>query len=430
MSRFTNNESIVYFNATLTNSNQLNYNSIPCEFNQVFDNSLIENPKDYDIAVTRFCLSSQSIPFFACPIQLNQPDPNLTPYGISLSYFNAAGEGVTMDDYSYLSWEDSNGILPPIPVYPAGDIKVQLLQNGYYFSYSRQDFINMFNIGMCKALIKLRQLFLTAYPASTDPPPQVGQQYPFTLGYQPIPALGSTRYAQPQYVVPFLSWDDSVGKFKLAIWPEFYCNAGNQITGVKIFLNNMLFQLLQFPSQTNQYENPDNKLNAYQIIVPNNPFNFFLPPYATTNPITMYNYLSYCYSDHDTSGCFSPLQRIIFTSNTLPTKQENIQPETDFATTLNPSANSTIVGQKTLVDFEPDMFSTNTTNRDFIQFNQSVNNSRAIGLQNSIVDIKQIDIKVWWSDFNNNLYPIVLYAGNRFDIKIAFIPRSYLKGNF
>ena len=83
---FNNNESITYYNATLTNTNQTTYTSIPAEFNQTFDNSLIDDPKNRDVCVSRFTISSQSIPFWACPIQLKQPNPNLTPYGIQLSY--------------------------------------------------------------------------------------------------------------------------------------------------------------------------------------------------------------------------------------------------------------------------------------------------------------------------------------------------------
>jgi hypothetical protein len=199
--------------------------------------------------------------------------------------------------------------------------------------------------------------------------------------------------------------------------------------GLKIYLNNMLYPLLQFPYSTTQYNRPANIPNAYQIVFQNNPWNY---QYATSLRIdqTEENKLILIYSDHNTLGVFSPLQRLIFTSNTLTTKPENVQPETDFATTSNPSSINSINGQKVLVDFEVDMFSTNDTNRDYIQFNQSVNNSRAIGLQNSRDDIKQLDIKCWWSDFNNNMYPVELFAGQRFDIKLAFIPRSYLKSNY
>lgn len=419
MSRFTNDMSITYYNATLTNSNQLTYNSIPAQFNQVFDNSLIESSKDYDIAVTRFCLSSQSIPFWACPIQLNQPNPNLTPYGIQLSYKSLSGNEVSLEGYEYLLWSDSSNEKPPQPVYPAGDIKRQIMSNGYYFSYDKYDFIRMFNQAMSRALDNLSYIFGVIYPLDNDPPPAGGQYVNF---------LGNKK-TEPVNTFPFLTWNDSLNKFQISVDPSYYSNQGNLISGVKIYLNNMLFPLLQFPFSTSQYNRPANIPDAYEIIIPNNPWNYLTPTSRRADNIEQNKHLIVL-SDHNTLGCFSPLQRLIFTSNLLTTKPENVQPETDFATLATPANVQSINGQKILVDFEADMFSTNDVNRDYIQFNQSVNNSRAIGLQNSRDDIKQLDLKCWWSDFNNNMYEVVLYAGQRFDIKIAFIPRSYLKSNF
>ena len=419
MARFTDNLSISYYNATLTNSNQLTYETIPAEFNQVFDNSLIDRAKDYDVAVTRFCLSSQSIPFWACPIQLNQPNPNLTPYGIMLSYKSLNGNEVSSEEYEYLLWTDANDTLSPPPVYPSGNITRQIMSNGYYFSYDKQEFISMFNDAMTRAMDKLRLIFTVVYPLDDDPPPD-GKQYVGSAG---------TKKIDPANSFPFLTWNDSLNKFQMSVEPAIYCNQGNQNTGMKIYLNNMVFPLLQFPFSTSQYNRPINIPDAYQIIIPNNPWNYLYPSSRRTDIISENKHLIVV-SDHNTLGVFSPLQRLIFTSNTLTSKPENVQPETDFSTIANPSSTNNINGQKILVDFEADMFSTNDVNRDYIQFNQSVNNSRAIGLQNSRDDIKQLDIKCWWSDFNNNMYPVVLYAGQRFDIKIAFIPRSYLKSNY
>lgn len=416
---FSNNESITYYNATLTNSQQLSYNSIPAEFNQTFDNSLVEDVKNRDVCVTRFCISSQSVPFWACPIQLNQPNPNLTPYGIQLSYKSLNGNEVSLEGYEYLLWSDSNTELPPLPSYPSGNITKQIMSNGYYFSYDKLEFITMFNAGMSRALDKLRFIFVLLHPADDDPPP-TGMQYVSILGNKKVdPANG----------FPFLTWNDSLSKFQMSADPSIYCNQGNQNTGVKIYLNNLLFPLLQFPFSTSQYNRPINIPDAYQIIIPNNPWNYLYPSSRRIDNVQENKHLIVV-SDHNTLGCFSPLQRIIFTSNLIPTKPENVQPETDFGSDSNPSRVNSVSGQKILVDFEVDMFSTNDVNRDYIQFNQSVNNSRVIGLQHSREEIKQLDIKCWWSDFNNNMYPIVLYAGQRFDVKLAFVPRSYLKSNY
>lgn len=410
---FTNNESITYYNATLTNSNQLTYNSIPAEFSQTFDNSLIEDPKSRDVCLTRFCISSQSIPFWACPIQLNQPNPNLTPYGIQLSYTSVNSNSTSLDDYEFLLWSDANEVLPPQPNYPVGNITKQIMTNGYYFSYDKQEFINMFNDAMERALNTLRTKFIGLYPLDSDPPP---------IGIQYISIVGN-KDTTPNPQFPFLTWNESLSKFQMSVDPSIFSNLGNLNVGLKIYLNNMLFPLLQFPFSTSQYNRPANIPDAYEITIPNNPFNRLAVSNSETKQLIVY-------SDHNTLGVFSPLQRIIFTSNLLSTKPENVQPETDFATTANPSNTTNVNGQKILVDFEVDMFSTNEVNRDYIQFNQSVNNSRQIGLQFNRGEIKQLDVKAWWSDFNNNLYPIVLYAGQRFDLKLAFVPRSYLKSNY
>jgi len=410
---FTNNQSITYYNATLTNSNQLTYESIPCEFSQQFDNSLIDDVKNRDVAITRFTLSSQSIPFWACPIQLNQPNPNLTPYGIQLSYTSVNSNSTSLDNYEFLLWSDANDVLPPIPSYPAGNITQQIMTNGYYFSYDKQEFINMFNDAMERALEALRIKFIALYPLDTDPPP---------LGIQYIAIVGN-KDTTPNEKFPFLTWNESLSKFQMSVDPSIFSNLGNLNVGLKIYLNNMLFPLLQFPFSTSQYNRPANIPDAYEITIPNTPFNRLTVSNSATKQLVIY-------SDHNTLGCFSPLQRLIFTTTSLMSKPENVQPETDFNSLTSPSTTNSVNGQKILVDFEVDMFSTNDVNRDYIQFNQSVYNSRAIGLQNSREEVKQLDVKVWWSDFNNNSYPVVLYAGQRFSCKIAFIPRSYLKSNY
>lgn len=416
---FTNTQSITYYNATLTNSNQLTYSTIPCEFSQQFDNALIEDVKNRDVAITRFTLSSQSIPFWACPIQLGQPDPNLTPYGIMLSYKSINGNEVSSEQYEFLKYSDADDEMPPLPTYPAGNITTQIMTNGYYFSYDKQDFINMFNDAMTRAMDKIRLIFGVIYPLDTDPPPD-GKQYISTPG---------NKKAEPANAFPFLTWNDSLNKFQMSVDPSIYSNQGNQNTGMKIYLNNMLFPLLQFPFSTSQYNRPANIPDAYQIIIPNNPWNYLYPSSRRTDIISENKHLIVV-SDHNTLGVFSPLQRLIFTTTSLMSKPENVQPETDFATITNPTNTNSVNGQKILVDFEVDMYSTNEVNRDYIQFNQSVYNSRAIGLQNSREEVKQLDVKVWWSDFNNNSYPVVLYSGQRFSCKMAFIPRSYLKSNY
>lgn len=414
---YDNTETIVYYNACVTNKNQLDYTTIPAEYIQSLDSTLVDFPAKYDICVNRFTMSSQSIPFWACPIQLGQSNPNLTPYGLNLSYESPSKNKYTLPDYLYLEWLNPE---ISVPTYNEPVITKQIVENGYYWSYDKQDFIDMFNKTMADALILLYQGFITAFPLDPDPPIQI---FPYEFR-----ADIGLFVPNPQF--PQLSWSEQYSKFQIVTLPElFYYNLSK--TGIKIYFNNPLYALLQFPSTTTSYDRPAQVLeaNELQVVAADN----FIAPswykyYNNTTPINPKLQLV-TYSDHDTRGVFSPLQRIVFTSNTLTTKTENIQPAFDPFTLTSPDGVSSLVAQKVLVDFQVDLYSTNTNNRDFIQFNQSVNNSRLIGLQNSYEGIKRIDLKAWWSDFNNNMYPIELYSGCSMDIKLALVPRTYIKSS-
>jgi hypothetical protein len=417
---YQNTETIVYYNACVTNRNQLDYTTIPAEYNQSLDSTLVDFPAKYDICVNRFTMSSQSIPFWACPIQLGQSNPNLTPYGINLSYESASKNVYILPDYFYLEWLNPE---IPQPSYQSQGpvITKQIVENGYYWSYDKQDFIDMFNKKMVDALVALRAGFIAAFPADPNPPQQI-------LPYEYRADL-DLYVPNPQF--PQLSWSEQYNKFQIVVLPELFYYNGSQSNFINIYFNNPLYALLQFPSNANSYNRPAQLVDANKLNVVAAD-NFIAPSwykyYNNTSPVNPKLQLV-VYSDHNTLGVFSPLQRIVFTSNTLTTKSENIQPGFDPFTFTSPDTVTSLVAQKVLVDFQVDLFSTNDNNRDFIQFNQSINNSRLIGLQNSFEGIKRIDLKAWWSDFNNNMYPIELYAGCSMDIKLALVPRSYIKSN-
>lgn len=402
--KYTTNtgDGIIYYNATITNETNTEYQTIPAEFLQVMDQAILDEPKLYNLAITRFNISSQSIPFWIVPIQLNQPDPDLTPYSISLKYKSPANNTATTGDI-YLRWYSEQ----PTPSYNGGNIKVQQLDSGYYFSYSRQDFIDMFNDALEVAFQTLYNNFVALYPADPNPPPVIPQ---------------FTAPSVPSLFFPFLSWNESLNKFQM------YFNltkfAGDN--PIEIYVNNLLYPLLQFPADNRVYNRPANTLFAYKIEVPQND-NYYVPSFYKAYPNSEVYPYAITYSDHDTLGLFSPLRSIVITSNTLPTQNEILQPATNPFFTTTPSAVSQLLPLKMVSDFEPDLFTQNQVNRDFIQYNQSINNSRLISFSNHNVAIQQLDIKFWWSDFNNILRPIYLYSGTSMDIKLAFVPTSYIR---
>jgi hypothetical protein len=402
MSRFyTDKMGIVYYNATITNKFDLAYDSIPAEFSQSFDNALLENTKDYDLCITRFNASSQSIPFWIVPVQLGQPDPELTPYGIQMTYESPDGNVYTTP-YNYLLW--TNQIVAPQDNGQA--ILIQNLQNGYYFSYTKLDFVNMFNKALEVAFDALYTGFIAAYPADPNPPTNIGTQF--------IAGVPNPNF-------PVLSWNNSLSKFQMYFPVQYFAST----YPIEIYVNNLLYPLIQFPSTNSVFNRPNNTNQAFGLETTIDD-NYYVPSFYKAYPDLEPIPYIVIYSDHDTTGIFSPLHRIIITSNSLPTSSEIVQPASYPFQSINPSQNINVVNTKIITDFEPDMYSTNVVNRDFIQFNQSVNNSRLISLQNYSDKIVQLDMKVYWSDFNNNIYPLTLYAGCSFDVKVAFVPRIYI----
>ena len=130
------------------------------------------------------------------------------------------------------------------------------------------------------------------------------------------------------------------------------------------------------------------------------------------------------YSGHNTLGLFTPLKKIVFTSQSLQIASESVQPATALFNKASPSETNQVVNQQIITDFQPDMTTQNIVNRDFIQFNQSLINSRLIPFSSNKAQLKRLDVVVYWSDKNNNLYPLLLYPDTAFDLKLCFVKKS------
>jgi hypothetical protein len=382
----TDRSGIVYYNSNLVN--QLSGSTvepIQASFNQSLNSILISDCSKYDLCINRFSISALSIPFWVVPIIPNQPDPNLTPYFIQLSYTSVTGNTSTIQ--SPLLYIDT--INPPTPQQGNG--------YGYYYSYDKQDFINMFNVAIQTAMDSLNTAFVLAYPADLNPPP-VGTPF---IGGIPNPDL------------PVLKYNESFSKFQIYYSVSRWASSNP----ISLYVNDVLFPLLQFPAINTVLP------NLYLLEVPIND-NYYVPSFTGAYEITAEPYVV-MYSDHNTLGLFSPLSRIVLTSSNLPTTSENVQPSTNTYSASTPSNVNQILGAKIVTDFQPDYSTTNLINRDFIQYNQSINNSRLISMQGNPQSLSRFDITVYWSDQNNNLYPVYLYNGQSFDLKCAFIPKNY-----
>ena len=185
-----------------------------------------------------------------------------------------------------------------------------------------------------------------------------------------------------------------------------------------MFISDDLYPLVQFPSINTNTETTD-----YQLEVTEND-NYYVPAYYKITPQSYYAPFVVMYSDHNTLGVFTPLSRIVLTSQSLQIATESVQPSTPLFNSLTPNSVTQVANQQIITDFQPDFSTHNSVNRDFIQFNNSLVNSRLIPFNGNRTQLKRIDITVWWSDKNNNMYPLLLYPNTSFDIKICFVKKE------
>lgn len=380
---------IIYYNCNLVN--QLSdgiVTPIRASFEQSLNSVLISDVSKYDLCISRFSLSALSIPFWLVPIVPNQPNPTLTPYRIVLRYTSPTNN------------RSSTGSSNLYFVQNTKPLTTQTNGFSYGYSYDKQDFIDMFNIALQSAMNDLRTNFIATYPTDPTPPPSGD---PFIDGH-PNPEL------------PVLKYNESFQKFQIyyeeSIWTGNYA--------IKLFVNEILYPLIQFPASNTVVD------NLYQLEVATND-NYYEPTFVLYFPELNRVYLV-MYSDHNTLGMFTPLSKIVIASTNLPVVSENVQPANNTYSLSTPNAVNQILGARIVTDFEPDYSTTNLVNRDFIQFNQSVNNSRLIGLQ-GFVPLTRFDLSVYWTDQNNNLHPVMLYNGQSFNIKACFVPKSYVSWN-
>ena len=376
----------IYYNANLVNPLS-NRSTINCSFEQNFNKELIDDVSLYNMAITRFCLSTQNVPFWICPIALNQPNRNLTPYYIRLHYTDVNGNMTNSDIVNLLY---VNTIDPPVS---------QNNGSSYYFSYDKQDFISMMNVAIQSAMTSLRANYVSQYPSGAYPPPSGA---PLIAGI-------------PNADLPVFSYNESLQKFQI------YFNANTWLSSnphaIHFFINDLLYPFLQMPSMNTMADTPDYRL---EIAINDN---YYTPSYYST---PAYSGLPsgvpfvVMHSDHNTLGLCSPLDKIVLTSQSLQIASESVQPASALFNSLSPSEVNQVVNQQIITDFQPDMTTQNLVNRDFIQFNQSLINSRLIPFLNNKSQLKRLDIAVYWSDKNNNMYPLLLYPNTSFSVKICF----------
>lgn len=358
-------------------------------YNQIFSAPIIEDASKYYLAISRMAVSTSLIPLLVCPIVLGQPNPLLTPYQM-YAYYD--GNLVFNQNILFIT----QNLNAPSPNPPLSN---QDNSNGYYN-------VNTIEYFLISVNITLRQLSVALYNAGAS---------------IPDPNEPTRLY----YNSPFVRYNDNTNLFELVV-PKEYNQYGLVPNRIQIYFNEPLNSLLGLKNgPIGRLDNIDQQI--YSLMMGGEPFGGTFEYIYDDNGDQIQRLVMS--GDHRAIDKWSPMAKIVITSSSIPVASEFSQPSTLYGTSVNINNKFTLpLGQKILTDFEPDFYNNPITNRNWIQYNTTgINNYRILNLLSSYKEgIRQFDLQIWWMDFNNNLYPILLGAGDSVNIKFVFVPKKMI----
>ena len=347
-----------------------NEDNVPAIYNATKTTPLLDKCSDYYCSIIRFTIPLNTIPLFIAPIVPNQANPNLTPLVFGIFY-----NGGTFS--TNVLWTPESTDSPPLQNQPTQVI------TAYYYSFYYDHFINMANTALQTVWVSsgLAALFPTLLSPYFLYDPETG------LINLTVPACFVTLTA-PAVAIPILFMNESSIRYYDA-FPTFYRGLNNA--------NGRDFDIDLPKVNVQKYVFHGTAAN------PNDP--------TIPSPVIYYRYLQ----DYEIIFIWSSLRRIIISTNTLPVVNEYV-PAQD-----NSGVNNSF---PILTDFIPNI-NLPGESRSIAYYNPTSQYRLVDMISNT--PLQKIDIKIFWEDTNNNLYPLDISTGQQASIKIAFLRKSLYK---
>ncbi len=405
----------IYFNISIPHNDAISVNGspTPAVFQEVRSQPLFDEPPNkYKMSVIRFTVPTAYIPLQLVPIQQwPNTDINLTTYSVTLSYGGS-------DYQTFLNYIPQNTYLP-LPPAPLGSTATGPLEGEIRNRYS--DYYSLYSVGTLVDMIN------TAFDTS------------FT-------ALKSGNTGAPPTQPPFMQFDPTTKLFTL-IAQTLYDSNGP--TTIEIYMNNVLDGL--FDTSFNSLFYGYNVTNGKNVkyLIQNNGNNFIqsIPPSiapvpslwnkttsylvgnmvrwsgiywqclinnsnseptATNNNWTPFSgYDSYIsLQEFNTLSRISSFTSLVFVTGSLPIRNEWISQQKIYGVEQNQRSTNFL---RTITDFEVDLES-GFELKNSIHYTPTAQ-FRYIDILNED-PISNIDVSVYWKDNFDNLYPVLVPAGN------------------
>ena len=358
----------------------------PAQFSINLNNSILDTPKDYFLTVARFNIDGNDLPLIIMPILggINQTDPNKSSLAISFNW--VPEESSFFQPLEYV--QDSSNIEVPKPPSKNPPNYTQVASE-YYFIYSYYKLVDLVN----KA---------------------------FEDGFNGI----KTNFPQiPHTEPPKMIYDINTGLFSIIVEREYITNQNLQV-----FFNSKMINFFN-SFRTKFFSENDPFGKDEQILFYDEPFfkNAYLPYGINPPPSVQYPnnvnppYYSIFTQEYKSLSKMHSLNSIIFTTETLPVVQEYLQ----VNNLIDDGSTSSI---SVITDFIPDLENQGNPRSNFIY--NPLAQYRLIDLKGNM-DIRRINLRIFWTDELNNLYPFIISSKGKISVKLLFIKKEmYIKNNY
>lgn len=185
---------LVYYNASIISTNQRDVGvtdiAPPVKFNEARDAPILKDASQYEASIVRFAMNgpNKNLPLFIPIIQtnatgtlLNQSNPNLTVYYISIAYqrnwtfTNNGGVAQTktftvapISTPVLFRPEFNNQLIAPTPVPPVGGFARQDLSSRYYWITTYKHWADLMNETFLNAMLRAFNVFNAIWLADPD----------------------------------------------------------------------------------------------------------------------------------------------------------------------------------------------------------------------------------------------------------------------
>ncbi len=358
------------------------------EFQEDRDVPILNKPNDWYMCITRFTINAQSIPIFIMDQILDVGDPtnpNLTPYSVTISYFNLVGPDLIRSTFKVnIIYTPKNTFARPSP--PTATSVKSISR--YYYVFSYQHMIDMVNTALTTAFTA----FKVAEPAAL------------------------------QTFVPFFRFDKETSLFSLITEFDFIEPITGILDGIsqtvnraQVCLNDKLYNkcFQGIPAKFNGRGLTGGEDYCIDVIQEQGNTNAYAFPGGTIPALPVNPDFLIIEQEGKTLDQWNDVRDIVFTTRSIPIYKEMVKSSS--------SKDGLPTFLSTITDFQPNL-ATALSGSSILSFFQE-GPYRLINLL-SPYPMRSFDFQIFWIDKIGNQIPIFITFNQEINVRFGFFRKD------